>query len=183
MVDRQGSISEEQSAMTSSAPSVVDGAPAWRRLAISMTIGTVGSAGMWSVVVVLPEVQAEFGVARGDASLPYTLTMLGFAAGNLVIGRFVDRFGIAAPLIVAALALGIGYALAATTTNIVHFALVQGLLIGTATAASFGPLIADVSHWFSRRRGLAVAAAASGNYFAGALWPPMAGASPISTSP
>jgi MFS family permease len=50
------------------------------------------------------------------------------------------------------------------------FALVQGL-IGFGASATFGPLIADVSHWFQRRRGVAVAAAASGNYFAGAIWP------------
>ncbi|MEZ5800772.1 MAG: MFS transporter [Nitratireductor sp.] len=50
------------------------------------------------------------------------------------------------------------------------FALLQ-FFAGFATAAGFGPLIADVSHWFSRRRGIAVAAAAAGNYLAGALWP------------
>lgn len=35
------------------------------------------------------------------------------------------------------------------------------------------PLIADISHWFSRRRGLAVGIAFSGSYVAGAIWPPI----------
>jgi MFS family permease len=43
--------------------------------------------------------------------------------------------------------------------------------VGFATAASFGPLIADVSQWFLRRRGIAVAIIASGNYLSGAFWP------------
>jgi len=34
-------------------------------------------------------------------------------------------------------------------------------------------MMADISHWFVRRRGIAVALCASGNYFAGAFWPPV----------
>jgi MFS family permease len=45
------------------------------------------------------------------------------------------------------------------------------LLIGFGTAASFGPLIADISLWFLKRRGIAVAITASGNYLSGAIWP------------
>jgi len=140
---------------------------------VSVVLGTVGSIGMWSVVVILPAVQAEFGVDRDDASLPYTLTMVGFAFGNVLAGRFVDRLGITLPVIAAALVLGTGFAAAAATGTIWQFALIQGALIGVGTAATFGPLIADISHWFRRRRGVAVAATASGNYLAGAVWPPV----------
>ena len=148
----------------------IDGSYAWTRLLASVLMGTIGSVGMWSVVVVLPEVQAEFGVDRGAASLPYTMTMVGFALGNVMIGRFVDRSGIVPPMLVAAASLFVGYMLAAISPSIFVFALVQGL-IGFGASATFGPLIADISHWFRKRRGVAVAAAASGNYFAGAIWP------------
>jgi MFS family permease len=141
------------------------------RLGVSILLATMGSIGMWAVVVVLPAVQEEFGVDRADASLPYTLTMIGFAVGNAVVGRFVDRYGITLPVIVAATALGLGFVLASMTTAIWQISAIQGLLIGVGTSASFGPLIADISHWFSRRRGIAVAATASGNYLAGAIWP------------
>ena len=33
--------------------------------------------------------------------------------------------------------------------------------------------MAEASHWFEKYRGLAVTIAASGNYIAGALWPPI----------
>lgn len=148
----------------------IDGRYAWLRLGLSVLIATIGSVGMWSVVVVLPVVQAEFGVDRGAASLPYTMTMVGFAVGNVWLGRMVDRTGIVLPLLASAAALFVGYGLAATVSSIWLFALLQGL-IGFGAAATFGPLIADLSHWFVKRRGLAVAAAASGNYFAGAIWP------------
>jgi MFS family permease len=153
--------------------SPIDGPYAWFRLGVSMLLATVGSVGMWSVVVVLPTIPTEFGVDRAGASVPYTMTMIGFAFGNVIIGRYVDRLGITLPLIAAACTLATGFTLAAMTTALWQFALIQGLLIGIGTSASFGPMIADLSHWFRRRRGIAVAAAATGNYLAGAVWPPI----------
>jgi len=125
---------------------------------------------MWSVIVIMPAVQAEFGVSRADSSLPYTLTMLGFGLGNLLIGRAVDRFGISTALIGASLLSGTGYLAAAVSPSILILSVVH-FVIGLGSAASFGPLIADISHWFHRRRGIAVAVAASGNYLSGAIWP------------
>ena len=148
----------------------IDSRYAWTRLVISVLIATIGSVGMWSVVVVLPAVQAEFAVDRSVASLPYTMTMVGFAVGNVWLGRIVDRTGIFLPLAGVAVALFVGYAGAAMAPSIWLFALLQGI-IGFGASATFGPLIADLSHWFRKRRGVAVAAAASGNYVAGAIWP------------
>ncbi|WP_292243977.1 MFS transporter, partial [Mesorhizobium sp.] len=149
----------------------IDSAYAWMRLGISVLLATIGGVGMWAVVVVLPAVQAEFGVDRAAASMPYTATMVGFAAGNVLVGRAIDRMGYWIPALIASVALGAGFLLASLTSSILQFTLVQGLLIGVGTSAIFGPLIADISHWFNRRRGVAVTAAAAGNYLAGAIWP------------
>ncbi|MES0810693.1 MFS transporter [Roseibium sp. SCPC15] len=157
--------------LTTSDPYAQDGTYAWFRLAISILLSTLGGAGMWVVVIVLPAVQADFGIDRAGASLPYTATMIGFAAGNYVLGRYVDRYGIVPPVIASALSLSAGFALAALAPDIWMFTLAQGVLVGLGTAATFGPLIADISHWFLKRRGLAVGCAACGNYLAGVLWP------------
>ena len=151
----------------------VESSYAWGRLVAALALSTLGGVGMWSVVVVLPTVQAEFGVARADASLPYTLTMVLFGLGGIVMGRMSDRFGIMVPVVVGTLALGMGYVLAGSSASIGQFALVQGLLIGVGSSATFAPLLADTSHWFTRRRGIAVALFASGNFLAGAVWPPV----------
>jgi MFS family permease len=152
----------------------VDHGYAWLRLAAAVLLSAIGGAGLWSVVVALPTVEAEFGVARAGASLPYTVTMLCFAAGGLIMGRLAGRLGIVVPIVIAAFALAIGYAAAAQATALWHFILAQGLLIGMLGAsATFGPLVADISLWFERRRGLAVALVASGNYLAGTIWPPI----------
>jgi MFS family permease len=102
--------------------------------------------------------------------LPYTLTMLGFALGNLVMGRVVDRHGVARALAWASVLSGLGYGAAAAAPGVVTLALAQ-FAVGLGTAVFFGPLIADVSLWFRRRRGIAVAIVASGNYLSGAIWP------------
>ncbi|TGQ16919.1 MFS transporter [Mesorhizobium sp. M2E.F.Ca.ET.166.01.1.1] len=149
----------------------IDSAYAWTRLAISVLLATIGGVGMWAVVVVLPAVQAEFGVDRAAASMPYTATMVGFAAGNVVVGRAIDRVVYWIPALVSSTALAVGFLLASLSSSILQFTVAQGLLIGLGTSAIFGPLIADISHWFNRRRGVAVAAAASGSYLAGTVWP------------
>jgi MFS family permease len=148
-----------------------DSAYAFRRLALSLLFATVAGAGMWAFVVVLPKVQSEFGVDRAAASAPYTLMMLGFAFGTIVLGRLVDRVGIALPVFVAGLCLGGGFVLAGLAPNLFVLSAAHLLLIGVGTGAGFAPMMADVSHWFVKRRGLAVVVVASGNYLAGAIWP------------
>lgn len=152
----------------------IDRWPAWLRLLAALTVSTVGGVGMWSVVVVLPAVQADFGVSRADASLAYTLTMLGFGFGGILMGNFADRLGMFRPLVGAGVTLGLGYFATAYATSLWQFAIAHGILIGLlGSSVSFGPMIADISHWFERRRGIAVAICASGNYLAGTIWPPV----------
>tara|TARA_R110002110_G_scaffold16722_2_gene72001 strand:- start:3435 stop:4658 length:1224 start_codon:yes stop_codon:yes gene_type:complete len=142
----------------------------WVRLVITVAVAVIANAGMWAIVVIMPAVEVEFGTTRAQASLPYTLNMVGFALGNFAIGRAMDRFGITLSLILAALGIVLGLSLAILSQTIVMLALAQ-LVVGLASAVGFGPLIADISHWFVRRRGIAVALVASGNYFSGAIWP------------
>ncbi len=149
-----------------------DGAYSWARLALSVLLGTILCVGSWSVVVVLPSVQTAFGIDRGLASWPYTFMMIGFASGAMLMGRIVDRFGMAWPIVVAALCQGGGYVLAGLAGGVWSFA-ASHVFIGFGASLGFAPLIADVSHWFVRRRGLAVGLTAAGNYLAGAIWSPL----------
>jgi len=155
-----------------SPPGLADSPYAWFRLSVALLLSTIGGVGMWSVVVALPSVQAEFGVARADASLPYTLTMIGFGASSILLGRLADRFSIIVPVIIGTLALGLGYAGAASAASLWQYMLAH-LLIGIGSAATFAPLLAHMSLWFARRRGAAVGIFASGNYLAGTVWPPI----------
>ena len=142
----------------------------WVRLAITLLVSTIGSVGVWAIIIVLPLVQDDLGIDRSAASLLYTLTMIGFAAGNLIIGRLVDRFGFFSSLLLAAACTSIGF-LGASYAQSVEILTIWQILLGFGAAIGFGPLMADISHWFQKRRGIAVAVAASGNYLSGAIWP------------
>src|SRR5262249_9762280 len=143
---------------------------AWLRLVAAVVLSTIGSVGLSSVPGVPPAVQAAFGGARPAASLPLTLALIGFgcaargvgrcACGGVGMGRLTDRFGIGAPVVCGALALSIGYVAAGFSSNLMLFALVH-VVIGLGSSATFGPLIADTSQWFTRRRGIAVAIVSS----------------------
>ena len=160
--------------MPTSAAAQIDSPRAWLRLVAIVLLSMLGSAPMWSVVVMLPAVQAEFGTARADASLPYTMTMVGFVVGGVLMGRLADRFGVMVPVLVGAVSLGLGGVAAAMAPSVFVFGLAYGVLMGCfGAAAVFGPLVADASLWFARRRGIALALAASGNYLAGTVWPPL----------
>jgi MFS family permease len=144
------------------------------RLAATLLIMTIGASGMYVVPVVLPAVQAEFGVARADASMPYSMLLIGFGIGGLLMGRLADRFGVMVPLLLGAASLGIGFVVAGHAHDLATFALAHGLLMGLlGSSATFSPLLADTSLWWVRRRGIAVAVCASGNYLGGAIWPPI----------
>ncbi|MFL5000388.1 MAG: MFS transporter [Xanthobacteraceae bacterium] len=149
-----------------------DSAYAWLRLVAAILLATIGGVGMWSFPVALPAIQADFSIIRADASLPFTLAMLGFAAGGAVMGWLLDRFGILVPLTCGVVALAVGYVAAGNAVNLWWFAVAHGL-IGIGSSASLGPLMADVSQWFVRRRGIAVALCSAGNYLAGVVWPPL----------
>lgn len=153
---------------------VEDSPYAWYRLGLALILGTIGGVGMWSAVVVLPQIERDFGLDRATASLPFTLVTIGFALGGVLMGKLADRFGVAIPVAIGGASLGIGYVIAGLAPNLWVFTAAHAIPIGLlGSSAVFGPLMADSSRWFIRNRGIAVAISAAGNYLAAALWPPV----------
>ena len=149
----------------------VDSASAWLRLGVVLVMSVVVGVGMWSIVVILPAVQADLGLTRSQASLPYVFTMIGYGLGGIVFGRFSDKYGIYKTVVAGIILMSVGYVSASYATGVVPLSMSQGLLIGIGTSTTFAPLIAHVSHWFDRRKGAAVGIIASGQYLSGAVWP------------
>src|SRR5579862_5864084 len=99
-----------------------DGAYALARLGLSLLLATLIGVGMWAIIVVLPEAQRDFGVDRAAASLPYTVMMCALAFSTIALGRMTDRHGIVLPLIIAAVASGLGFVLAGYAPSLAVFA-------------------------------------------------------------
>ena len=149
---------------------IVDTQYSWQRLFVALLIGLVANAGMWAVVVIMPAVEVEFALTRAEASMPYTLSMLGYGLGNFVIGRWVDRVGIATALMGATFGIAISLFAATLASDIGVLAAVH-FILGLFAAVGFAPLMSDISHWFVKWRGTAMALVASANYLSGAVWP------------
>jgi MFS family permease len=144
------------------------------RLTTALALMTLGCSAMYAGVMVLEPLSLEFDTGRGNSSLIYSTFMIGFALGGVVMGRLADRMGIMIPALIGSLALPAGFYLAAHASSILEISLAFSLLCGfLGSSFSMAPLIADISHWFSRRRGLAVGITFSGSYVAGAIWPPI----------
>lgn len=151
-------------------PQIHDTSYAWFRLAVTLVIAIFANTGMWAVITIMPALEAEFATSRATTSLPFTMNMIGFALGNLVIGRIIDKIGVTLSVMAAAIVSAAAFLLSTMTGDIYLLAGVH-LFLGFGTAAGFGPLITDISHWFLKQRGIAVALIASGNYLAGGIWP------------
>ena len=156
------------------ASSEPDGPYAWARLSAALALMTIGGFGMFACTVALLPVATEFGLSRGEASLPYTLFTIGFGAGGIAYGWLTARYGTARVLLFSSIIYGLGFLLAARAETFWIYALAFGIPIGLLGAsATFSPLVADASLWFERKRGFAIGIVISGNYIAGAIWPPI----------
>ena len=148
----------------------IDSRQAWLRLFLVFTMSVLGTAGMWSVVIIMPSIQNEFQLDRAASTYPYVTTMFGYGFGNVIIGRMLDKIGIKKPIIFALFLLITSYLLSTLANNILWLSIIQ-FFLGFSAAAFFGPMMADISKYFNKRKGLAVSLVASGQHLCGAIWP------------
>ena len=148
----------------------IDSRQAWLRLFLVFTRSVLGTAGMWSVVIIMPSIQNEFQLDRAASTYPYVTTMFGYGFGNVIIGRMLDKIGIKKPIIFALSLLITSYLLSTLANNILWLSIIQ-FFLGFSAAAFFGPMMADISKYFNKRKGLAVSLVASGQHLCGAIWP------------
>ncbi len=147
-----------------------DSTRSWFRVFLLFILAVIGTVGMWSVVVFIPEIENEFKVDRGTSSLLYAATMIGFGFGTVIIGKIFDKHGIKKPIVIASISLIISYYLYSISIYFWNLLFLQAFM-GFAAAAFFGPAMADITNFFNNRRGLALSIVASANYVAGASWP------------
>ena len=160
---------QEQVKMTNNLINI-DSQQAWLRLILIFVMSVLGTAGMWSVVIIMPNIQNEFQLDRAASTYPYVTTMFGYGFGNVIIGRMLDKVGFKKPIIFALALLIISYICSIFAYNILWLSVIQ-FFLGFSAAAFFGPMMADISKFFYKRKGLAVSLVASAQHLCGAIWP------------
>jgi MFS family permease len=155
-----------------STPLSIETGASWVAAGVVLFIFTFSYGAPLLAVVALKPIAADLGSARAVPALANALAWLGSGAGALAFGSIAERIGIRPTVIFGAVMTGAGLALASsggTWELLIGHGLLVGVLGGGATNV---PLIVYISRWFDRRRGSAVALVSSGQYIAGALWPP-----------
>jgi len=146
----------------------------WTVAVVSTLMIATAFGASYLVVVGLKPIAADFGWPRQIPSAAYSVSLIGAGIGGIIVGLWADRRGMAAPAFMGALMIGIGAIAAGYARDMVTFLGVHLLLIGLlGNGTMFSPLVANITRWFDRRRGIAVAVVASGQSLAGAVWPPI----------
>lgn len=110
------------------------GTPAYRRLAVAMTVSGFSTFSLlYSVQPLLPNLSAQFAVSAETASLAVSLATLPLAFGILVATAIADRHG-RRPLMIAALAIGALFSLLTALAPTWPLLLVTRFLTGLALA-------------------------------------------------
>ena len=153
---------------------LLDSRQAWVIAIASLLLIAVSGGVQYIAVVALKPIAAEFNWPRAIPALCYSLSMIGMGLGSLVMGRWSDRTGVALPITFGIIMIATGAWIASISQSKWELWLAHGVLIGLlGTSAFFAPLLANITRWFERRRGIAVAVVASGQALSGALWPPI----------
>ena len=157
--------------MSQSSPSIECRA-GWIVAIVSMLIMGIGFGTPYVVVVAMKPIAAETG-SRAVPSLANALAYFGAGVGGIFAGWIADRIGVIVPALFGAVMVGAG-AMVASGGSEWQLYVGHGLMIGLlGNAAMFAPLMANVSRWFDRNRGAALALVATGQQLAGAIWPPL----------
>lgn len=145
----------------------------WVVAVATLVILSVSFAAPYVAAVALKPIADELGGARSVPALAGALSYLGAGLGGIAMGWVAERTGVRWTVMFGALMIGVGLWLS-TGGEAWHLYVGHGLFIGLlGNAGIFPPLMTYVSHWFDRRRGTALALISSGQYMAGALWPPI----------
>ncbi len=148
----------------------------WYVAVASTLMITIAFGSTYLVVVGLKPIAAEFGWPRQIPSAGYSASLFGAGVGGILMGWWSDRKGMAGPAFCGAIFVGLGTMAISQSYSVVTFLGAHLLILGLlGNGAMFSPLLTNVTHWFDRRMGIAVAVVTGGQSLAGAFWPPVFG--------
>ena len=107
--------------------------------------------------------------SRGSLSLAFSFTRLENGILGPIEGFLIDRFGPRRIMFIGYALFGVGFLLFSQVNSLLGFYLIFPLIVLGASLSGFLPVVTAVSHWFSRRRGLATGITAAGVNIGGIL--------------
>src|SRR3954468_24417928 len=134
----------------------------WVIVAAGGLLGCVAIGGMFSLPVLLQPITRDTGWSVAGVSSAMTIGFLAMAFASMIWGTLSDRIGPRPVVLTGWIVIAASLALASRATSLIEFQLVFGLLVGSATAAIFAPMMACVTGWVDTHRSLAVSLVSAG---------------------
>jgi MFS family permease len=134
----------------------------WVIVAAGGLMGCVAIGAMFSLPVFLVPISQDTGWSATGVSGAMTIGFLAMALTSMVWGTLSDRVGTRLVVLIGSLLLAASLALASQATSLIQFQLIFGVVVGSAAAAIFSPMMACVTGWFDTRRSLAVSLVSAG---------------------
>src|SRR6266853_2115129 len=124
----------------------------WVIVAAGGLLGCVAIGGMFSLPVLLQPIIRDTGWSVAGVSSAMTIGFLAMAFASMIWGTLSDRIGPRPVVLTGSIVIAASLALASRATSLIEFQLLFGLLIGSAIAAIFAPMMATVTGWFETNR-------------------------------
>ncbi|GIR55358.1 MAG: hypothetical protein CM15mP62_28290 [Rhodospirillaceae bacterium] len=143
-------------------------------LAASMLFMIIGTGSVYFIVVALKPISLQFDWPRAVPSIAYALQYFAAGFGGILMGYWLDKFGLGVPAFIGATMLGLGSILTCYISNPWHLYAIYGIVMGLLGRSTlFSPLTANITRWFEHNKSRAVGIVGSGQALAGAVWPPI----------
>jgi MFS family permease len=147
---------------------------AWVVVAASFLLLVIANGALFLLIVAMKDIAASFGWPRSVPSTAYSLQFIGGGLGGIVMGWWLDKAGMGKPALLGSITIGLGAIAVSFVDSAWQLFAIYGLVIGmVGNATMFSPLVANVTRWFHRNRGMAVGLVTSGQSIAGFMWPPV----------
>jgi MFS family permease len=146
----------------------------WVIVAAGGLLGCVAIGAMFSLPVFIQPITHDTGWTVAEVSTAMTIGFLAMAFAALAWGSLSDRVGARPVVMIGAIVLAAGLALASRATSLIEFQLLFGLAVGSGAAAALAPMMATVTRWFDTRRALAVSLVSAGMGMAPMTMSPLA---------
>ena len=143
-------------------------------LVASMLFMIIGTGSVYFIVVALKPISLQFDWPRAVPSIAYALQYFAAGFGGILMGYWLDKFGLGVPAFIGATMLGTGSILTCYVSNPWHLYAIYGIIMGLLGRSTlFTPLTANITLWFEHNKSKAVGIVGSGQALAGAVWPPI----------
>jgi MFS family permease len=146
----------------------------WVIVAAGGLLGCVAVGGMFSLPVFLQPIARDTGWSVTGVSSAMTIGFLAMAFTSMIWGTLSDRIGPLPVVLTGSIVLAASLALASHAPSLLAFQIMFGLMVGSATAAIFAPMMACVTGWFDTHRSLAVSLVSAGMGMAPLVMSPLA---------